>query len=85
MIKPIAPTFALAVAFAPVAVFAQDTGMGTPPPAEAAGVPVWTAPGAAPATRQMVSQTPHGNAKPPLLSRDPGDCVKTICAVSNGG
>ncbi len=85
MTNPIGPTFALAVAFAPVAAFAQDSNLGTPAPGAAASAPIWTAPGAAPTARRVVGQTPHGDARPPLLSRKPGDCIKTICAVSNGG
>jgi hypothetical protein len=86
MIKPIALTFACALTLAPVTAFAAETAvMGGP----AGTPPVRVSPGAAPsaappASAPRVGQLPHANAHPPALSRNPRDCIKTVCANSNG-
>jgi hypothetical protein len=72
MIKPIALTFAFAVALAPVSSVAADKGdIGTSSTAatRASNVPV----------RQALQRIPEVN------SRNREDCMKTICARSEGG
>ena len=84
MIKPIALTFALAMAFAPAAALAQyGYGYGYMGPPRAYP-PTRMARGPAPA-RPWFGQAPPEDQNLPPISRNPNDCVKTMCTCLAGG
>ena len=81
MIKPIALTFAVAMAFAPSAAPAQYYG-----PAGAPGAtdrPMRTPQRSARVARPWIGQAPREDIPP--ISRNPNDCVKTMCTCLSGG
>jgi hypothetical protein len=85
MIKPIALTFALAMAIAPAAALAQASGgyIGAPlPPALAAPNPCAGVQGAPPIERPRLAQIPHRTAHPPTVSRS--CCVTGMCTEGGG-
>ena len=82
MVKPIAATFALLFAFAPAAAFAQTSaaprGAGS-----AYGSHMRTRD--ARRARPWYRQVPPADQNLPAISRDPDDCVKTMCTCLAGG
>jgi hypothetical protein len=83
--KSIALTFTLVVAWAPMAALAQTGGAYV-----ASGVHkryvhqhAHKAPGEARLARPAFGQPPQES--PPAISRDPNDCVKTMCTCLGGG
>ncbi|HKN27706.1 MAG TPA: hypothetical protein VJY34_07420 [Roseiarcus sp.] len=88
MIKPIALAFALAMAFAPAAALAQYGGygyMGPPGASGAANAPARMAHRPRRTPRPWVNQIPPEDQNLPAISRNPDDCVKTMCTCLAGG
>jgi len=81
MIKRIAMTFGLAVALVPSAAIAQYYGPAGPPGA----APFLMPQRSARAERPSVGRIPREDENIPPISRDPNDCVKTICTCLRGG
>ena len=85
MIKSIALIFALAIALAPAAALAQSSGGYLTPSAPRAAVHhhVRKAPAEARLARPTFGQPQRENL--PAISRNPDDCVKTMCTCLAGG
>jgi hypothetical protein len=83
--KSLALSLTLFIALAPAAAFAQNEIPYAPTSAHKRLVHrhVRTAPGQARLARPTVGQAPQQS--PPAISRDPNDCVKTMCTCLGGG
>jgi hypothetical protein len=85
MIKPIARTFALAIALAPAAALAQASGgyIGAPLPSVLVARNACDgAQGAPPIEQPRVVRTRHRNARPQTVSRS--CCLAGMCAEGGG-
>ena len=82
MIRPIATSFALLMAFAPAAAFAQ-TSAAPWGPGSAYGSQLRTR--EAQRARPWYRQVPPEDRNLPAISRNPNDCVKTMCTCLAGG
>jgi hypothetical protein len=83
MIKPIALTFAVAMTLAPVAAHATySSAAGTPAPGQSGYFQPHHYRHRSP---PILGQEPRPRAHLPAISRNPEDCVKTMCTCLAGG